>query len=176
QIYAVYQTNGNWRQIAQDLGVAASTAYRWVQTQGDRDDRGGKTYEKVLDAHRDYMISLIETNPRITLSEIRTLVSEAFDLNISTQTVARHLDSLTYTLKNVRFEPERANSLSNKEKRKLFVERLLEYQGQNIPTVFMDETNLNIHISEQKEVFKRKEVFNSSCSLQRCECSCDWRY
>ena len=54
---------------------------------------------------------------------------------------------MTYTLNTVRFEREKANCLENKIKRKAFVENLLEVQAQNVPIVFMDKTNLNIHIS-----------------------------
>ncbi|KAF7696498.1 hypothetical protein CDIK_1824 [Cucumispora dikerogammari] len=57
---------------------------------------------------------------------------------------------MAYTLKTIRFEPERANVLKNKEKRKVFVEKLLEYQGLNMLIVFMDETNINIHISRSE--------------------------
>ena len=57
----------------------------------------------------------------------------------------RHLDSMSYTLKTVKFEPERPNTLESKKKTKLFVEKLLEYQGLSRPIIFMDETNLNIH-------------------------------
>jgi hypothetical protein len=54
---------------------------------------------------------------------------------------------LTYTIKNVRFEPERANSVENKIKRKFLFEKLLNFQSGDLPICFMDETNFNIHIS-----------------------------
>ena len=56
----------------------------------------------------------------------------------------------TYTLKNVRFESEKANILENKLKRKRFVEKLLQYQAENLPICFMDESNTNIHISRKE--------------------------
>ena len=31
QIYAAYQSNGDWRQVARDLNVPSATVYRWVQ-------------------------------------------------------------------------------------------------------------------------------------------------
>ena len=54
---------------------------------------------------------------------------------------------LIYTSKSTRYEPERANTPENKEKRKVFVQKLLDYQSQNLPILFMDATNFNIHIS-----------------------------
>ena len=56
----------------------------------------------------------------------------------------------TYTLKKVRFESEKANILENKLKRKRFVEKLLQYQAENSPICFMDESNTNIHISRRE--------------------------
>ncbi|KAF7685881.1 hypothetical protein CDIK_3370 [Cucumispora dikerogammari] len=97
------------------------------------------------------MISLIETNPRLTLSEIRTLVSEAFDLNISTHTVARHLESLTYTLKTESFKPERANSPSNKEKRKLFKKSCSNTKVKTFPLCLWMSLILTFTFHEQKE-------------------------
>ena len=73
-----------------------------------------------------------------------------YALTISETTVFRHLDILVYTLKSVRYEPERANTPENKQKRKVVVQKLLEYQGQNLPILFMDETNFNIHISRSE--------------------------
>ena len=81
-------------------------------------------------------------NPRITLASI----SEIYSVSVSNPTIATHLDAMTYTLKTVRFEREKANCLENKIK-KAFVENLLEVQAQNVPIVFMHKTNLNIHIS-----------------------------
>ena len=45
----------------------------------------------------------------------------------------------------VRFEPERANSVANKLKRAEFAQKLLQFQGEGWPILFMDETNFNLH-------------------------------
>ena len=61
--------------------------------------------------------------------------------------VSTHLDLAFYTLKAVRYEPERANCPENLKKRRKFVENLLQIQSQNLSVCYMDETNFNIHIS-----------------------------
>ena len=71
------------------------------------------------------MVTLIESNCRITLKIMAEALKSKFGITFSKQTIRRHLDGLSYTLKNVRFEPERANSKENKVKRKIFVEKLL---------------------------------------------------
>ena len=147
QIVTAHESNGDWRQVSRELGVPISTAYRWVQ-QGDQlDRRGGRRYNKITGEHREHMVQLIEANPRITLGEIDASISEIYSVSVSNPTIATYFDAMTYTLKTVRFEREKANCLENKIKRKAFVENLLEVQAQNVPIVFMDETNLNIRIS-----------------------------
>ena len=147
QIVTAHESNGDWRQVSRELSVPISTAYRWVQ-QGDQlDRRGGRRYNKITGEHREHMVQLIEANPRITLGEIAASISEIYSVSVSNPTIATHLDAMTYTLKTVRFEREKANCLENKIKRKAFVKNLLEVQAQNVPIVFMDETNLNIYIS-----------------------------
>ena len=128
QIIGAFQSNGDWRQVAHDLNVPNSTAYRWINEGESEDTRGGKRYQKISAEHRDFMINEVESNPLLTLSQLSCLIYEKFGFTISHQTVSRYLDSMSYTLKTVRFEPERANTMENKKKRKLFVEKLLQYQ------------------------------------------------
>ena len=49
----------------------------------------------------------------------------------------------------MRYEPERANTEENKEKRAQFCRQFLHYQGQGRPIIFLDETNFNLHISRK---------------------------
>ena len=106
------------------------------------------------------MVQFIENNPRATLADICNEIYNKFQLRLSKTTVSRHLDCLAYTLKSIRYEPERSNTVENKEKRKLFAESFLLYQSKNIPILFMDETNLNIHVSR-----------DFGCSLKGTRCS-----
>ena len=80
---------------------------------------------------------------------------------ISKTTVFRHLDMLVYTLESVRYEPERANTPENKQKRKVFVQKLLYYQGQNLRILYMDKKDFNIHISR----FEGRSVRRTRCTV-----------
>lgn len=147
QLLAVSNMNGDWKQLARTLNVPQSTAYRWISEGETTDKRGGKRFQKITEIHLDYFIEMIESNCRITLAELGAAFEEKFNFAISKTTISKHLDSLCYSLKYLRHEPEKGNNLENKQKRKEFVECLLEFQSQNKPILFMDETNLNIHIS-----------------------------
>ena len=95
----------------------------------------------------NFITNKIESNPKITLQELVEVVENRFELRLSKQTISRHLDLLLYTLKDVRQEPEAANSSENKIKRQQFARSLLSYQSGSLPILFMDESNFNLHIS-----------------------------
>ncbi len=77
--------------------------------------------------HLDFIQALVDENPRITLKVISERIEAQFGFKLSKSTVAKHFDMMTYTLKAVRFVPESANSIENKNKRILFCSKLLNY-------------------------------------------------
>ena len=134
---AVYDVDGDWREKAAELNIPVSTAYRWVK-EGDRiDTRGGRRHFKITQVHREFMVEMIESNAKVTLAEIVAGIQQKFGLRVCKSTVCNHLDAMTYTVKNVHYEPEKANTVENKEKRKQFVQKLLDYQGRNLPIVYV---------------------------------------
>lgn len=151
QICALYNNNQDWRALAKSVGVAKSTAYRWVKNQTDIEKkRGGKRRTKIFAEHRISMEQYIEENPRITLKQITEKLRNDHEITVSKECVRKHLDGLMFTMKNIRKEPERANSEANKTRRCEYVRQLLLYQADNIPIVYMDETNFNLYISRTK--------------------------
>ena len=151
QIYALHNNNGDWKALAEALGVKKSTAYHWIKKQKEPEkDRGGRRYFKITNEHRVFMEQSIERNPKITLQELKQILENEHKIGVSTECIRQHLDGLLYTLKDARKEPEKANSDINKMKRNEYVKHLLDYQAENIPIIYMDETNFNLHISRNK--------------------------
>ena len=150
QIVSSYNIGKDWRALAHELSVPEGAAYRWVSVGDLADSRGGRRFNKVNNDHVQFMVSLIEENNRISLQEIVDQIRVRFELQLSKPSVWKHLDMVTYTLKKIRFEGEKPNTLENKLKRKKFGEKLLQYQAQNLPICFMDESNINIHILRRK--------------------------
>ena len=66
QICAIYEADGDWRAKAAQLNEPVSTGYRWVNKGDKTDTQGGHMYTKVTETHKDFMVELIENNPRIT--------------------------------------------------------------------------------------------------------------
>ena len=148
RIIDFHNADGDWRRLAIELNVPKTTAYRWIKEGVKVDGRGVSHNQKITTEHKEVMCSFIKNNPRITLAQIVEKLHLKYALTISKTTVFRHLDISVYAIKSVRYEPERANTPENKQK--VFVQTLLDYQGQNLPILFMDETNFNIHISRSK--------------------------
>ena len=150
QIVSSYNIGEDWRTLPRELLVPEGTAYRWVSVGDLPDSRGERRFNEVKSDHVEFMINLIEENNRITLQEIVDQIRVRCELQLLKPCVWKHLDLATYTLKKVRFESIKANILKNKLKRKRFVEKLLQYQAENLPICFMDESNTSIHISRRE--------------------------
>lgn len=146
-ITTLHAQDEDWKQVAKELNVPASTAFRWVKEGDKPDTRGGRRFTKVTDKHREFMAFLLENNPTITLREMVEKLYQEFQLKIAKTSVSNHLNMMVYSLKNLRSDPAVANCLENKQKREKFVKKLLQYKKLNIPIVFMGVTNYNLHVS-----------------------------
>ena len=76
--------------------------------------------------HLDFIQALVDENPRIPLKVISERIEAQFGFKLSKSTVVKHLDMMTYTLKAVRFVPERENSIENKNKRSFILFKIIE--------------------------------------------------
>lgn len=151
QVCALYNNDGDWRALANTLGVKKSTAYRWVKNQAEHEkQRGGKRKIKISDQQRVIMEQYVEDNPRITLKQLTEKLQQDHQIVVSKECVRKHLDGLMFTLKDLRREPEKANTDENKIKRCEYARQLLNYQADNMPIVYMDETNFNLFTSRTK--------------------------
>lgn len=151
QIYALHKNNGDWRLLAHSLGVKQSTAYQWIKNEDKPvKQRGGRRNFKIKDEHLIFMEQCIEINPKITLLQMKEQLHKEHNIDVTTECVRKHLDGLLYTLKDIRRESEKANSDDNKIKRSAYVKKLLEYQAESVPIIYMDETNFNLYISRTK--------------------------
>ncbi|WP_372088230.1 IS630 family transposase (plasmid) [Tistrella mobilis] len=70
------------RAAAARFGVGVSSAIRWVARARTRSDltpdkRGGNVRSHRIDAHRDFILDLIEAEPDLTLAEVADRLSEA---------------------------------------------------------------------------------------------------
>ena len=144
---------GDWHTIARTFHIPLSTARGWIrkaQLNGNLfvDNRPrGRTYQvKVTVAMEEWMVKAVEENPQITLKEIAFIIFREFTVTVSTSTVARHLDGKCYSLKKVYHYSEKMNSMINKEKRRIYLQALLNFRDKNKNIIYIDESNLNLFL------------------------------
>ena len=163
---AVINSNGDIKTFALQHSIKKPTLYRYfilclftftvkipiryikqINSDTETPKHGGRRFQKVTEAMKNMLIELIETNPLITLREMKSELQSNFNVSLSLQCISGHLDGMAYSVKKVRVEPAKANEIGNKKLRKAFVEKILSVQSNNTPIVYMDETNFNIYIS-----------------------------
>lgn len=140
----------DWRALAAANGVNPNTAATWVA----RDDappvaalRAGGRPRLLEQPHLDHLERLLADNCLLSLEQMATSLDREFGLSVSRQTVGRAIDGLGYSLKATHLEKDAMNTLRNKEKRKDFLLKLLEYQAAGKHIFYMDETNINLWCS-----------------------------
>jgi transposase len=90
------------RQAAARFGVGDATAIVWVRRARQTGERGarkqGQPRRSKLDPHRDFLLSLIETTPDLTISELLELLLAERGIKASRATLWGFLDrcGLTY--------------------------------------------------------------------------------
>ena len=65
RILEVYEMDGNWKALAENLSISKTTLYRWISMGNQPDTRGGPRNCKVKQVHLDFIQALVDENPRI---------------------------------------------------------------------------------------------------------------
>ena len=102
--------------------------------------RGGYRKPKLTEEHVERLVAFVEENPVITLSDMKSKLELEFGFSINIKTIHNYLESKFYTVKKILSEPPTMNSEINKEKRKTYMQALMEKMGQGKFIVFMDQS------------------------------------
>ena len=87
------------------------------------------------------MLTYVEENPLITLTEIKSKkIKNELDIIISTTIIHKYLECRLYTVKKILLEPCTMNSVSNKENRRDYLQALMDKMGQGKFIIFIDES------------------------------------
>lgn len=139
------ENDENWKAVAEANGIPIQTAYGWIRRSGEqRKKRGGRRFTKVGEEHVEMMIEYVREDPLITLQEISAKLALETGITVSTNTVHRHLEGQLYTVKKRLPEPAAMNTEENKQKRKAYVEKIMNRIGRGKTVIYMDETNANL--------------------------------
>ena len=61
---------GNWRQLAEQLGVNHKTAYTWIREGRDEAKQKGGRRRKCTNEQIDVLVAMIESDPTLTLRQL----------------------------------------------------------------------------------------------------------
>jgi predicted RNA-binding protein with RPS1 domain len=112
--------------------------------------KGGKINVKILDIHKQAIANWVEENPKITFKEIRNNLAINYEVAVSLSTIGNCMDGMALSIKNLHYEPQNMNSEENKVKRRDYLQRLMQFQGEHKRIFFIDETNFNCWISRRQ--------------------------
>lgn len=137
----------DWRGLSEKLGVNSKTAYTWVRSgQPSPNTRGGHKPKKLDDEEIEQLLSLVESNPSVTLRSLQSHVLSNFHKAVSTTTIGNVLQGRLFSVKMVHHQSVTMNTIQNKERRRAYVSTLNNYIRDGKQVVWVDETNFNLFV------------------------------
>ena len=129
--------------------------------------RGGYKKKKLSENDIELMLTFVEDNPLTTLKEIKCKIEAQLGISISTTTIHKYLNCKLYTVKKILQEPSTMNSLANKEKRRYYVQALMDKSGQGKLIIFIDETNCNLFLRRSEGRSRKGTRCTVKCPTSR---------
>ena len=122
-IFEAHQEDRNWREVARSLGVNEKTAYIWLRNEQASPKRRGGSQTKKTQAIVDFLTSLIEEKPSITLREMQENIRCSFNFTLGINTVKNWLDGELFSLKNMMPTVDNMNKEENRVKRAEYIQK-----------------------------------------------------
>ena len=106
RIIAAAEKDSDWKAAARANGVSIATAYGWLRRADENSKKPGDTKNSKLtkdDVER--MLTYVEENPLITLTEVKSKIQNKLNIIISTTTIHEYLECRLYTVKKFFWSP-----------------------------------------------------------------------
>ena len=145
RVYDCYAAGDDWKRMCKQLGICVRTAYHWLHDDKPVAKPKGGSRPKKTDSILASLVEWIEEKPSVTLSELRYLLIEHYDVTVSISTIKNWLDGQLITLKTVRAVVANMNNFENKEKRVLYMQKFYNERSANRTIIWVDETNFNMN-------------------------------
>ena len=127
------------------IGIKKKTAYSWIKSgRSESKQREGKKPTKLTAQQIDELVLLVEEDNQLTLKQLSSKIFILFGIQVSIAKIHNYLANRVITLKTCHVEPSTMNSDENKQRRKMYVEKISESMLYNKHLIWMDETNLNL--------------------------------
>lgn len=131
RVLDAYAKRGDWSTVAFHNGMPLSTAYSLV-------GRGTPTYRprggaraartRMTVEATQHLEMYLEEDASMTLAVMQERLRDDCDVDVHTSTIARHLDGMMYTVKQLRMEKNTMNSDRNKALRRDYAIAMREHQ------------------------------------------------
>ena len=139
------QRGGDWKALAESLGVKYKTAYGWVRSGEPKGkQRGGYKKNYLNDDQIQVILTHLEENPELTLQQLRAFIIEQLGKTLSTSTISNYMDGQLYSLKKCHHRPTSMNTNENKARRRQYVLSLNQCIQEGKDIIWIDETNFNL--------------------------------
>ena len=136
---------GDWKSLADSLGVKYQTAYSWIRSGSvEALKRGGAKPRVLSEDHVNILLQWLENDCSLTLVQMKSNLLNEHNVDVSTSSIANYLNNQMYTTKKVHWEPSTMNSLQNKELRKAYIINLNRHVQNGHQIMWIDETNFNL--------------------------------
>ncbi|KAG4044437.1 hypothetical protein PC123_g20123 [Phytophthora cactorum] len=156
RVLEVARRGGGWEETVEDFGVNYNTARVWVRrhvTHGEEVrvlPRGGKRDGKVTDSCVQFWLGKLREDPDLTLRQLADALEHERGVYVVPQTVKNHVDGACFTLKQMHKEPQYMNTMTNKQKRRVYLHQLQQYEAMGKVILYMDKTNFNLWSSRTR--------------------------
>ena len=106
RVLAMAASGASARQAAARFGIGVATAIVWVRRERQTGNKSalprGMSRGSKLDAHAEYILSLVAETPDITLKELKSLLSEDCGTSVGVGTLWNFFDRRSITFKKKR--------------------------------------------------------------------------
>ena len=109
---------GDWKHLAQQLGINEKTAYTWIRNETPLPKRKGGSRKKLSEDNIDRLCEEMEKDPALTLEQLVEKVRNLFGVQVSKSSLSEYLKGKLVTLKKAHAEPESMNTPGSKIRRR----------------------------------------------------------
>ena len=101
---------GDWRQLAEQLGVNHNTAYTWIGEGRDEAKKKGERRKKFTNEQIEALVGMDESDPTLTLRQLSDRTLAEFGVAVSPSTIHNYLQGKIITLKKAHAIPATMNT------------------------------------------------------------------
>ena len=107
--------DGNWRQLAEHLGLNHKTSYTLIREGRDEAKQKGGRRRKCTNEQIGVLVAMFESDPTLTLRQLSERTLPEFGVHASPSIIHNYLQGKLITLKRAHAIPVTMNTDANKE-------------------------------------------------------------